>query len=67
MVHIVCVLVTVLNKIIVKHSYLMPHDNDLLNAKLFKIDLKSEYHQVHICDEDIPKTTFQTLFGYNNF
>jgi hypothetical protein len=28
-----------------------------------KIDLRSDYHQIKICDEDIPKTTFSMRYG----
>jgi hypothetical protein len=29
----------------------------------FKTDLCSGYHQIKICDEGIPKTTFMTRYG----
>jgi hypothetical protein len=28
-----------------------------------KIDLRSDYHQIKICAEDIPKKTFMTRYG----
>jgi hypothetical protein len=37
--------------------------NQLARAQVFsKIDLRSSYRQIKICDEDIPKTTFSTRY-----
>ena len=61
-----------LNKITIKNHYLLPRIDDLFDqvggAKIFlKIDLRSEYHQVRIRDEDIPKIAFRTRYGHYEF
>jgi hypothetical protein len=38
--------------------------DQLAGAQVFsKIDLRSGYHQIKICAEDIPKTTFAMRYG----
>ena len=54
-----------LNKITVKNRYPLPRIDDqfdqLMGAETFsKIDLRSEYHQLRIKEEDTPKTAFRT-------
>ena len=61
-----------LNKITVKHNYLMHRVDDLLDSVgyakiLSKIDLKTGYHEIRIRDEDRPKTVFGTRYGHYEF
>jgi hypothetical protein len=61
-----------LNKVTDKNKYPLPRIDDLFeqlkDAKIFsKTDLRSEYHQVRIKDEDISKTAFRTRYGHYEF
>jgi hypothetical protein len=61
-----------LNKMTIKNKYPLPRINDLFDqvggAKVFsKLDLRSDYHQVRIKDEDIRKTMFQIRYGHYEF
>jgi hypothetical protein len=67
-----CVDYRALNKITVKNKYLVPLIQDLFNrlsrATYFtKLDLRSGYWQVHIVEEDEPKTTCVTQYGSFEF
>jgi hypothetical protein len=57
-----------LNAVTIKNKYPLPRIDiffdQLAGAQVFsKIDLCSGYHQIKICDEDIPKTAFSTRYG----
>jgi hypothetical protein len=67
-----CVDYRPLNAVTIKSKCVLPCIDILFDrqagAQVFsKIDLRSDYHQIKICTEDIPKTTFTTrydLFEY---
>jgi hypothetical protein len=62
-----------LNAITVENKYPLSRINilfdQLAGAKVFsKVDLHSDYHQIKIHPEDIPKTAFSTRYGlYKHF
>ncbi|GJX51846.1 putative reverse transcriptase domain-containing protein [Tanacetum coccineum] len=61
-----------LNKLTVKNRYPLPRIDDLFDqlqgSSIYsKIDLKSGYHQLRVCEEDIPKTSFRTQNGHYEF
>ena len=61
-----------LNKLTVKNRYPLPRIDNLFDqlqgARYFsKIDLRSGYHQLHLHEEDIPKTAFRTRYGHFEF
>ncbi|GKE04477.1 putative reverse transcriptase domain-containing protein [Tanacetum coccineum] len=61
-----------LNKLTVKNRYPLPRIDDLFDqlqglSVYSKIDLRSGYHQLSVCEEDIPKTTFRTHYGHYEF
>jgi hypothetical protein len=63
-----CVEYQSLNEVTIKNKYPLPRIDDLFDqlrgACVFsKIDLCSGYHQLKICDRDIPKIAFTTWYG----
>ena len=61
-----------LNKVTIKNIYPLLRIDDLFDqmkgALVFsKIDLRSEYHQAHIKEENIYKTYFKTKYGHYEF
>ncbi|GKB89624.1 putative reverse transcriptase domain-containing protein, partial [Tanacetum coccineum] len=61
-----------LNKLMVKNRYLLPRIEDLFDqlqgsSVYSKIDLRSDYHQLRVREEDIPKTAFMTRYGHYEF
>ncbi|WVZ49848.1 hypothetical protein U9M48_001173 [Paspalum notatum var. saurae] len=63
-----CVDYRPLNAVTIKNKYPLPHIDilfdQLAGAKVFsKIDLRSDYYQIKIRGEDIPKTAFSTRYG----
>nr|GEU93906.1 hypothetical protein [Tanacetum cinerariifolium] len=67
-----CIDYSEVNKLNVKNRYPLLRINDLFDQLqgsivYSKIDWRSGYHQLRVCDEDIPKTVFKTRYGHNEF
>jgi hypothetical protein len=63
-----CVDYRPLNNVTIQNKYPLPRIDilfdQLAGAKVFsKVDLRSGYHQIKICLEDVPKTAFSTRYG----
>nr|GFA12315.1 putative reverse transcriptase domain-containing protein [Tanacetum cinerariifolium] len=61
-----------LNRLTVKNRYPLPRIDDLFDqlqgSSIYsKIDPRSDYHQLRVREEDIPKTTFETRYGHYEF
>ncbi|GJS53703.1 hypothetical protein Tco_0627065 [Tanacetum coccineum] len=61
-----------LNKLTVKNCYPLPRITDLFDqlqgsSVYSKIDLRSGYHQLRVCEEDIPKTVFRMRYSHYEF
>ncbi|GJU48824.1 putative reverse transcriptase domain-containing protein [Tanacetum coccineum] len=67
-----CINYKELNKLTIKNRYPLPRIDDLFDqlqgaCYFSKIDLLSGYHQLHVHEDDIPKTTFRTRYGHFEF
>ncbi|GKC65510.1 putative reverse transcriptase domain-containing protein [Tanacetum coccineum] len=61
-----------LNKLTVKNRYPLPRIDDFFDqlqgsSVYSKINLRSDYHQLRVRDEDILKTAFRTRYGHYEF
>src|SRR3954468_23240976 len=61
-----------LNLAMIKNKYPLPRINDLydqlVGSSVFsKMDLRLDYHQIKISNEDVPKTAFTTRYGVCGF
>ncbi|GJS60973.1 putative reverse transcriptase domain-containing protein [Tanacetum coccineum] len=61
-----------LNKLTIKNRYPLLRIDDLFDqlqgsSVYSKIDLRSGYHHLRVCEEHIPKTAFRTRYGHYEF
>ncbi|GJX69745.1 putative reverse transcriptase domain-containing protein [Tanacetum coccineum] len=61
-----------MNKLTVKNRYPLPRIDDLFDQLqgshyFSKIDLRSGYHQLHVHEDDIPKTAFRMRYRHFEF
>ncbi|GJS66928.1 putative reverse transcriptase domain-containing protein [Tanacetum coccineum] len=61
-----------LNKLTVKNRYPLPRIDDLFDqlqgsSVYSKINMRSDYHQLRVREEDIPKTAFRTRYSHYEF
>nr|GEY08694.1 putative reverse transcriptase domain-containing protein [Tanacetum cinerariifolium] len=68
----VCIDYRELNKLMVKNRYPLPRIDDLFDqlqgsSVYSKIDMRSGYRQLRVCEEDILKTAFRTRDGHYEF
>nr|GEU42553.1 putative reverse transcriptase domain-containing protein [Tanacetum cinerariifolium] len=68
----ICIDYQELNKQTVKNHYPLPRIDDLFDqlqgsSVYSKINLRLDYHQLRVREEDIPKTAFRTRYGHYEF
>ncbi|WMV59719.1 hypothetical protein MTR67_053104 [Solanum verrucosum] len=67
-----CIYYRQFNMVTIRNKYHLLRIDDLFDqlqgATIFsKIDLRSDYHQLKVRPEDVPKTTFRTRYGHYEF
>ena len=61
-----------MNRVTIKNQYPLPRIDDLFDQLKgvrvhSKIDLRTDYHQLGVREDYIPKTTFRTRYGHFEF
>nr|GEV11851.1 hypothetical protein [Tanacetum cinerariifolium] len=64
-----CINYRELNKLTVKNRYPLLRTDDMFDqlqgSRVYsKIELRSGYHQIRVCEDDISKTAFRTCYGH---
>ncbi|GJT23843.1 putative reverse transcriptase domain-containing protein, partial [Tanacetum coccineum] len=67
-----CINYRKLNKLTIKNRYPLLRIDDLFDqlqgSRVYsKINMRSGYHQLKVCEEDIPKTAFRIYYGHYKF
>jgi hypothetical protein len=69
---LLCIDYQQLNKVTMKNRYSLPRIHDLFDQLkgahvFYKIDLRSEYHQMRIKEQDVQKIAFRTHYKHHEF